>query len=299
MQGSLRKIAIEWLILAALGITMALISLAVDTVMFVIGLSHHIHWDTVRHIVSYLLWIMCTVAIIAAACVSVQRISPDAMGSGIPEMKTILRGLILKDYLSCRTLLATLVGLTFALASALPIGKAGPFVHVASIIANQLSKFAAKMPSVYANECQRSEMFAAACAVGMASTFSAPIGGVLFSIEVTTTYFSVSNYWRGFFAAACGAAVFRLLRLFVFKTEGCYYQLKQTYSINKGRSNMKWNNMFSFDNQLPSYIPVVLIRGKLPILLNLKVSKGNEACRKICVSCSCYFVVEVIFKSGN
>ncbi|KRT78773.1 hypothetical protein AMK59_7172, partial [Oryctes borbonicus] len=35
--------------------------------------------------------------------------------------------------------------------------------------------------------------------------------GVLFSIEVTTVYFAVRNYWRGFFAAVCGAAVFRLL----------------------------------------------------------------------------------------
>lgn len=35
--------------------------------------------------------------------------------------------------------------------------------------------------------------------------------GVLFSIEVTTVYFAVRNYWRGFFAAVCGAAIFRLL----------------------------------------------------------------------------------------
>lgn len=35
--------------------------------------------------------------------------------------------------------------------------------------------------------------------------------GVLFSIEVTATYFAVSNYWRGFYSAVCGALVFRLL----------------------------------------------------------------------------------------
>lgn len=37
--------------------------------------------------------------------------------------------------------------------------------------------------------------------------------GVLFSIEVTTAYFAVRDYWRGFFAAACGSALFTLLRL--------------------------------------------------------------------------------------
>ncbi|XP_031517175.1 chloride channel protein 1-like [Papio anubis] len=40
--------------------------------------------------------------------------------------------------------------------------------------------------------------------------FCAP-AGVLFSIEVTSTYFAVRNYWRGFFAATFSAFVFRVL----------------------------------------------------------------------------------------
>jgi chloride channel 2 len=62
-------------------------------------------------------------------------------------------------------------------------------------------------------------MLAAACAVGVACTFAAPIGGVLFSIEVTATYFAVRNYWRGFYSAVCGAFVFRLLAIW-FQDEG-------------------------------------------------------------------------------
>lgn len=61
-------------------------------------------------------------------------------------------------------------------------------------------------------------MLAAACAVGVACCFASPIGGVLFSIEVTSVFFAVRNYWRGFFAAVCGATVFRLL--FVFASGG-------------------------------------------------------------------------------
>lgn len=37
------------------------------------------------------------------------------------------------------------------------------------------------------------------------------IAGVLFSIEVTTVYFAVRNYWRGFFAAVVGAMFYRLM----------------------------------------------------------------------------------------
>ena len=42
------------------------------------------------------------------------------------------------------------------------------------------------------------------------SFFSLSDLGVLFSIEVTATYFAVRNYWRGFFGAVCGAFLFRL-----------------------------------------------------------------------------------------
>merc|ERR1719167_239291 len=61
-------------------------------------------------------------------------------------------------------------------------------------------------------------MLEAACAVGVACCFASPIGGVLFSIEVTSVYFAVRNYWRGFFAAIIGAITFRLLSI-VFEDE--------------------------------------------------------------------------------
>ena len=47
------------------------------------------------------------------------------------------------------------------------------------------------------------------------SLCSSPIGGVLFSIEVTSQFFAVRNYWRGFFAACCGATVWRLLGVWI------------------------------------------------------------------------------------
>ena len=44
-------------------------------------------------------------------------------GSGIPEMKTIMRGVVLKEYLAPRTLIAKVIGLTATLGSGLPLGK--------------------------------------------------------------------------------------------------------------------------------------------------------------------------------
>lgn len=88
-----------------------------------------------------------------------------AIGSGIPEMKTILRGVVLNEYLTFRTLIAKIVGLTFTLGSGLPLGKEGPFVHVASIVATLLSKLVASFQGIYENESRTSEMLSAACAV--------------------------------------------------------------------------------------------------------------------------------------
>ncbi|VDO55057.1 unnamed protein product, partial [Onchocerca flexuosa] len=51
---------------------------------------------------------------------------------------------------------------------------------------------------------------------------------VLFSIEVTTAYFAVRDYWRGFFTAACSAATFSLLRLWINPFEVTVAALFQT-----------------------------------------------------------------------
>ncbi len=56
-------------------------------------------------------------------------------------MKTILRSPGLhKEFVTWNVLVAKLLGLVMALGSRLPIGKEGPFVHVASIVAILLCK---------------------------------------------------------------------------------------------------------------------------------------------------------------
>ena len=87
--------------------------------------------------------------------------------------------------LNAKTFVAKAVGLTATLGSGMPLGKEGPFVHIASIVATILRSMATKFDGAYNNEARQGEMLAAACAVGVACCFAAPIGGVLFSIEVT------------------------------------------------------------------------------------------------------------------
>ena len=69
---------------------------------------------------------------------------PQAAGSGIPEIKTILSGFVIHGYLGVRVLFTKSVGLALSVASGLSLGKEGPFVHIASCIGNIVSRIASK-----------------------------------------------------------------------------------------------------------------------------------------------------------
>jgi len=55
------------------------------------------------------------------------------------------------------------------------------------------------------------QILGASVAAGVAATFGAPIGGVLFSIEVTATYYIVNNLWKGIFCAIWCVISFTIL----------------------------------------------------------------------------------------
>uniref|UniRef100_A0A4W5P333 Chloride voltage-gated channel 2 n=1 Tax=Hucho hucho TaxID=62062 RepID=A0A4W5P333_9TELE len=143
----------------------------------------------------YLAWVTYPVVLITFSAGFTQILAPQAVGSGIPEMKTILRGVVLKEYLTFKTFVAKVIGLTCALGSGMPLGKEGPFVHIASLCAALLSKFMSLFGGIYE----------------VNPTWISTHTSVLFSIEVTSTFFAVRNYWRGFFAATFSAFIFRVL----------------------------------------------------------------------------------------
>uniref|UniRef100_A0A665VAC5 Chloride channel protein 2 n=1 Tax=Echeneis naucrates TaxID=173247 RepID=A0A665VAC5_ECHNA len=216
------RVGEDWIFLILLGLVMALVSWVMDyAIAFCQEAQKWMHGGLDSNmLLQYIAWVTYPVVLITFSAGFTQILAPQAVGSGIPEMKTILRGVVLKEYLTFKTFVAKVIGLTCALGSGMPLGKEGPFVHVASLCAALLSKFmAALFGGIYMeepfegckNELRNTEMLSAACAVGVGCCFAAPIGGVLFSIEVTSTFFAVRNYWRGFFAATFSAFIFRVL----------------------------------------------------------------------------------------
>ncbi|KAB0401178.1 hypothetical protein E2I00_002970 [Balaenoptera physalus] len=173
------RVGEDWIFLVLLGLLMALVSWAMDYAIAACLQAQQ--WMSrglnTNLLLQYLAWVTYPVVLITFSAGFTQILAPQAVGSGIPEMKTILRGVVLKEYLTLKTFVAKVIGLTCALGSGMPLGKEGPFVHIASMCAALLSKFLSLFGGIYENESRNTEMLAAACAVGVGCCFAAPIGG--------------------------------------------------------------------------------------------------------------------------
>uniref|UniRef100_A0A674MI34 Chloride channel protein n=1 Tax=Takifugu rubripes TaxID=31033 RepID=A0A674MI34_TAKRU len=163
------------------------------------------------YILNYLIYIVWALFFAFLAVTLVRAFAPYACGSGIPEIKTILSGFIIRGYLGKWTLITKTVTLVLAVSSGLSLGKEGPLVHVACCCANILCHLFTKYRK---NEAKRREVLSAAAAVGVSVAFGAPIGGVLFSLEEVSYYFPLKTLWRSFFAALVAAFTLRSINPF-------------------------------------------------------------------------------------
>uniref|UniRef100_A0A669QPH1 Chloride voltage-gated channel Ka n=1 Tax=Phasianus colchicus TaxID=9054 RepID=A0A669QPH1_PHACC len=218
VKGLLFRVGEDWYFLFVLGVLMATISFMMDLIIFRLYEAHRWLYQEVGDylVLKYLSWTIYPVALTAFSTGFANSITPHSGGSGIPELKTILSGVELEEYLAIKNFGAKVVGLTCTLSagSTVFLGKLGPFVHLSSMVAAYLGKMRTSVIREYEDKFKQNEMLVAAQAVGVATVFGAPISGVLFSIEVMSSHFAVRDYWRGFFAATCGAFMFRLLAVF-------------------------------------------------------------------------------------
>ena len=100
-------------------------------------------------------------------------------------------------------------------------------------------------------------MLSASVAAGVTATFGAPIGGILFSIEVTSTYYMVSNLWRAFFCSVWGIIVFQAFSI--------YGSIELFYPTELPQVTIGWEYLL--------YILLGVICGKLGSILVLMIKK--------------------------
>jgi chloride channel protein, CIC family len=131
----------------------------------------------------------------------IDRVSPEAAGSGIPQVKVALAGLPTK--LNFRLAIAKLLSTLLVLSSGFPLGRQGPTVQIGAAIAAQFSRWFPTSPE------HRRQLIAAGAAAGLAAGFNAPIAGVLFVIEELLQDVSGITLGTAILASFIGAVVSR------------------------------------------------------------------------------------------
>lgn len=181
--------------------------------------SHHIvEWKVVQmhafftqgqpHF-AFVLWFGYGICSTLIATMLVTFVQPAAGGSGIPDVKAYCNGNLLPGVLRFETYLCRVLGLIMVTSSGLFAGTEGPMAHVGAITAAGISMGRFKlfgcqlrlMNSLNTHQVKL-EFMSLGAAVGVAAAFGAPIGGLLFSLEEASSFWTMQLTWRTYLAAA-------------------------------------------------------------------------------------------------
>ena len=133
----------------------------------------------------------------------VDRLAPEAYGSGIPQVKASLANVPIT--LSWRVAGIKLLSAIIAIGSGMTLGRQGPTVHVGAGLAAGMSRWVPTSPD------HRRQMIAAGAGAGLAAAFNAPIAGVLFIVEELLQDLSGLTLGTAIIASFIGGVISRLL----------------------------------------------------------------------------------------
>ena len=221
-----------------------------------------------------------------------------AVGSGLPLLRYLFYNDLNREAderMGFHTLIARIIGQIFAVAAGLTIGREGPNVHIACIMAWQLMKKVPIFHSLYRNNALKRQIIDAACAVGVSATFAAPIGGVLFSIEVTTNYYETSNYWKCFLASICGYACTRCILHWMYYDTTRQYTLIAKHIVNESMVGIGLIPIALFLGIAMGLIGPLYIELKRRIALRFRKQYAQHFSYKYIIGGCCALLVSLIY----
>ncbi|KAG5416787.1 hypothetical protein I9W82_005517 [Candida metapsilosis] len=136
------------------------------------------------------------------------RVIYTGMGSGVPEVKIILSGFVIRRFLGVYTLFSKSVALVLAIASGMSLGKEGPYVHLATCVGNITSRY---FPFIYTNDFFEKQILSASASAGVALAFGSPLGGVLFILEEINNHLPNHQLFQVFFCAIISTLFLKML----------------------------------------------------------------------------------------
>lgn len=168
----------------------------------------------------------------SVAAVIIVYFRPSAGGSGIPELIAFLNGTSIRHIYNVRTLLAKFISCAFAVSSGMNIveksilstvsglfaGPEGPMIHIGALVGAGLSQFKSDSMGIeigqsgtcdqsvnhiytgyfkrFRNPEDRRNFISAGAAAGVSSAFGSPVGGLLFSMEEVSSFWSNRLTWQ-------------------------------------------------------------------------------------------------------
>jgi len=135
------------------------------------------------------------------------NVAPEAAGAGVSEVMAFLNGCNFPKVLNLRTLWVKFLSAAAAVGSGLPVGPEGPMIHIGATIAAGISQGHSTTLGCdsgllrrFQNPKDKRDFVTAGAAVGVATAFSAPIGGLLFMFEEVASFWQQSLGWQIFFS---------------------------------------------------------------------------------------------------
>lgn len=146
----------------------------------------------------------CVGLLCLAGCLSwMCRWEPMAQGSGIPQVKGILRGLLRMHW--GRVLLVQILGGALAIGAGLSLGHAGPAVEIGAAAGQGVSHLSSR------RRLEEHFLLESGAGAGLAAVFNAPLTGMLFVLEEMEKGFSAAVLLPAMAAAISASALIRFL----------------------------------------------------------------------------------------
>ena len=163
---------------------------------------------------AYFAFVFMNLAITGVASSLVAILAPHARGGGVPYALSYLNGTNVAEYFSPRIVLVKAASLIFTISGGLTLGMEGPFVFIGGGVALLCSNLIDRVfpfffigfgsgsrhrfSRVIRNIREERVFMAGGLAAGLAVAFDAPIAGVLFALEGSTTFLTVPVVLRIF-----------------------------------------------------------------------------------------------------
>lgn len=130
----------------------------------------------------HMIWITFVISL-AVILTWLARKEPMAAGSGIPQVKGVLLGVMKLRWFS--VLWVKIVGGVLAIGAGLSLGREGPSIQLGAVSAQGISRLLGR------TKIEERYLMTSGASAGLAAAFNAPLAGVIFALEELHRNFSI------------------------------------------------------------------------------------------------------------